>query len=91
MRYLVVLDSRTTIGAHYLPENNNDGMVGDGNLKHPALDCPEIDPSNFHYLIVTREMKRGEGTQKLYIPHSSVAYIVCYSDEGPKPMGFLSA
>jgi len=58
-------------------------------VKHPALDCPEIDASNFHYLIVTREMKKSGDTQKLFIPHTAVAYIACYSDEGAKPMGFL--
>jgi hypothetical protein len=89
MRYLVVLDSRTTMGRHFLADKNNDGMAGDADSKQPALDCPKVDPSNFHYLIVTREIRHGGGTQELYIPHSAVAYVVCYEDKGPKPMGFL--
>lgn len=90
MRYLVVLDGRSTIGATYLG-GSNDGTVKVAGERHPALDCPEIDPTNFHYLIVTRQAKGSGDAQKLYIPHSFVAYIACYADNGPKPFGFIPA
>jgi hypothetical protein len=65
-------------------------MVADGGSGSPALDCVEISTDAPYYLYVKRDMRlHGGGTQTLHIPHSSVAYIVCYADNGPKPLGFL--
>ena len=91
MRYLVVLDCRSAVGAGYFA-GSNDGLVKGGpDLSHPALDCSEIDTSNIHYLWVKREIAKGKkGTQTLFLPHGAIVNIVCYADEGPKPLGFLA-
>jgi hypothetical protein len=88
MRYLVVLDVRSTVGRVYA--GSNDGGVADGELKHPALDCTEIATDGPCYLFAIRDMtKHGGGSQRLYVPHGAVAFIICYADEGPMPLEFV--
>jgi hypothetical protein len=93
MRYLVVLRLDSPMGIAY-STGNNDGIVTVGKESYPALDCIEIQPDAPHYLFVTREIKKpvgnkaGPHTQTLYIPHFSVAFIVCY-DVSVNPIGFV--
>lgn len=87
MKYLVVLDVNSEIGAIY-SRGSHDGCVSRGEYQHPILDCSEIVTDAPYYLFVRREISKGGGTQKLHIPHSSVVAIHIYDDNGPRPMGF---
>jgi hypothetical protein len=89
MRYLVVLDRNSPAGTAYAA-GNNDGMAQVGTESYPAIDCIEIQPESPYYLFAKRETKKPVGgTQTLYLPHSAVAFIVCYALGDPKPMGFV--
>ena len=89
MRYLVVLDRNSPAGTAYA-SGNNDGMVSVGTEEYPALDCVEIQMDQPYYLYAKREMKKPAGaTQVLHLPHSAVAFIAGYDDDGPKPIGFV--
>jgi hypothetical protein len=89
MRYLVVLDRNSPAGTAY-ESGNNDGMVTVGTESYPALDCVEVQMDQPYYLYAKREMKKPAGEpQTLHLPHSAVALIVGYADDGPRPMGFV--
>jgi hypothetical protein len=90
MRNLVVLDAGSEIGAIY-SAGSHDGYVSRGDIRHPAIDCPEIVTDAPYYLFVKREIAKGGSTQKLYIPHSSVVAIHVYDDNESKPIGFVFA
>ena len=91
MRYLVVLDVRSSIGRIYA-NANNDGFVTDGEIKHPVLDCTEIAIDSPYYLFATRDMSRtGNTYQHLHIPHGSVVAIHHYAEEIEKPVGFVTS
>ena len=90
MRYLLVLDRRSEVGAMY-ESGSNDGHIRAGDLLHPVLDCTEVITDASHYVFATRDMKKkGKSDQSIYVPHSSVVYIHCYADEGTKPVGFVA-
>lgn len=87
MRYLVVLDTDSPVGAMYA-QGSNDGFTQHGN--HPVLDCTEIDLDEPNYMYVKRDMSRHGGSyQKAYLPHSSVVVIHPYEDVEKMPVGFL--
>jgi hypothetical protein len=89
MRFLVVLELRPAIGSIYSAGINH-GIVHDGLISHPVLDCTEIRTDASYYLCVKREISRSKKeTQSLYIPHSDEEAIHVYSDDGPKPFGFI--
>ena len=90
MRYLVVLDARSTIGSIFA-HGHNDGTVSDGDLRHPVLDCIEIATDSPHYLFVKRDLSRhGKDYQSVHIPHSCVVAIHHYADDGSRPFGFVA-
>lgn len=87
-KFLVILDAKSAIGALYA-NGSNDGFASDGTLKHPILDCAEINADLPSYLSATRDMKsQGKSHQSLLIPHGSVVMILRYAEEKPNAVGF---
>jgi len=90
MRYLVVLYRDSVIGSNYA-EGSNDGFILVNDVQHPVLDCIDVIHEAY-YLLVTRDMKKTKGgTQTLYIPHASIAFIVGYAKGDERPIGFASS
>jgi len=92
MKYLVVLDARSVIGAAYL-NGVNDG-IADGN---PCLTCTSLDSAHPYFSEAVRSYRyRGESRQqRLQIPHHAIAFVVMYEIEGEetalRPFGFQPA
>lgn len=88
MKYLIILDGRSPIGAIYL-QGNNDGTTTDGEIIHPLLDCTQITTDSPYYIFATRSLKKeGKSHQTLYLPHGSVVAIYQYDESDPRPLGF---
>lgn len=92
MRYLVVLDAESPIGRVYAA-GNCEGFVGEGEtreIRHPVLDCADINTESPCYLFVKRDPRQSNGPrQQVYVPHGCVVAIHVYDDSGPKPLGFV--
>lgn len=89
MRYMVVLDVRSPLGRIYA-DGNHDALVAEGELKHPILDCVEVEPDRPNYLFVVREKRDNKARQTQYIPHAYVLSIHRYAEKDPPPFGFTS-
>jgi hypothetical protein len=100
MRYLVVLRLDSPMGLNYIG-GNHEGTVAVGKESYPFIDCAKLE-EKLNYLFVTREMRKPPpstkhlgNTQTLFIPHSAVAFIVCYDvadpavSDPPNPIGFV--
>ena len=89
MRYIVILDAKSPVGAIYA-NGNNDGLTSDGNISHPVLDCTEIETNNPYYIFAKRSPNEAiPSHQILYLPHGSVVMIVAYDKAEDRPVGFL--
>jgi hypothetical protein len=90
MRYLVVLDASSAIGAAYA-SGRHDGMVkGGARESNPAIDCYEISLESPVYLLVHRgKSATSEDRQTVLIPHGSVVAIFRYNEGEPRPIGFV--
>jgi hypothetical protein len=89
MRYLVILDQRSPVGRAHSGANN-DGVLPDGDLRHPILDCVEVTPDSAYYLFVRRDMTRfARAAQPIHIPHSAIAAIYPYGVDEDPPFGFV--
>ena len=86
-KYLIILDAKSSIGSMYA-NGSNDGFASDENIKHPILDCTEINADLPYYLSATRSMSKGKSHQSLLIPHGSVVMVVSYAEEKPNDVGF---
>jgi hypothetical protein len=89
MRYLIVLDCHSPVGEIYASGTNDGFVKGPGGLKHPVLDCTEIETHNPHYIFAKRPLKEPGLHQSLYLPHGSVVQIVVYDDQQARPPGFV--
>lgn len=89
MRYLVVLDANSVIGRIYA-KGNNDGIVNDGRLDHPVLDCTDLVTDSPYYIFATHSLKKEGGShQSVFLPHGSVVAIYQYAENDPHPLGFV--
>ncbi len=84
--YLVILDSRSAVGAIYL-NGNNDGLVTDGTIKHPLLLCSKIEFNNPLFLFVIRPLDK-EASQSIYLPYGSIVAIHQFAEGDKAPLGF---
>lgn len=85
MRYLVVLDRQSTVGSVYA-NGTHDGLVNDGGVLHPALDCTEISFEG-SFIQVTRDLTgHRKSHQTLYLPYSAVAFVQRYDESEPLEM-----
>lgn len=88
MKYLVIIDARSNIGAIYL-NGNNDGTTSGSEINHPIIDCTEVRTSDPYYLFAKRQFKQeGKSHQSLYIPHQCVVAIYQYEEKEGRPIGF---
>jgi hypothetical protein len=88
MRFIVVLDQRHVIGRIH-SGGNNEGVVPDGELKHPVLDCLSVSTDS-PYLLVKRDMRKvNREPQTIYIPHAAVIGIYPYGPDDDAPFGFV--
>jgi hypothetical protein len=87
MRYLVVLDPQSRVGAAYARGNNDGTTVED----LPVIDCSAIDTAG-PFVICTRDSKnRGGSNQTVHVPHHAIAYFLEYAQGKPWPFGFVPA
>ena len=89
MRYIVILDVDSPVGAFYSDEGNNDGYAVGGKNRHPYIDCLEVSFDVGPYLFAKRDVPRQNDTQTLYIPHRYVVMVIGYAEtDTVKPFGF---
>lgn len=89
MRYLVILDANSPVGKMYA-EHQPAYMTTVGSVRHPVLECTEVDLSNHWYIFAKNSLAReGRTYQSIYLPHNSVIQIIRYEETEGTPFGFL--
>jgi hypothetical protein len=76
------------VGQVYIEDPEVPG-VKIGERRHPALPCSSVETDNPNYIFAKRLLdKEGGPGQSLYLPHGSVAFVVEYDEDRPRPLGF---
>jgi hypothetical protein len=83
MRYLVIVDARSPIGAIFAGSTRLTKLE-----ENPVLDCTEIGLDNPHYLRVVRSLESGHAT--FLIPHRYVLAVrELLGESESRTVGFL--